>query len=341
MKDIQQLIKKNSQEGRYEDIFPKTFLDAVIDKDSGITLTDILSSFNMYFLSYTGSRETTRLEVPMSIRKQGLWITYVLYDGNTIIEWYGVDAVDDVSWQDGNNWRLGSNMLVGDISISADGNWIINGVDTGIPAKGEKGDKLLVRVSPDKTQIEYSYNNVLWEELFPLDLITPKINIAPVAVIDASQTPNVENIGDPFNTNIQFSLPKAADIKVGTVSTLPAGSKVTVVNSGTQYHVTLDFSIPMGNTGAKGEKGDGWELKGFADAVSNLPSSGNTLGDLYLVGTATPYQAYVWRGSTYGWVNIGTALEVKASIFDGGRADTKYGGTRTIDCGGADAYLTV
>ena len=65
------------------------------------------------------------------------------------------------------------------------------------------------------------------------------------------------------------------------------------------------------------------------------------LGDLYLVGTATPYQAYVWRGSTYGWVNIGTALEVKASIFDGGRADTKYGGTRTIDCGGADAYLTV
>lgn len=92
MKDIQQLIKKNSQEGRYEDIFPKTFLDAVIDKESRTTLTDILSSFNMYFLSYTGSRETTRLEVPMSLRKQGLWITYVLYDGNTIIEWYGINA---------------------------------------------------------------------------------------------------------------------------------------------------------------------------------------------------------------------------------------------------------
>ena len=29
MKDIQQLIKKNSQDGRYEDIFPKTFIDAV------------------------------------------------------------------------------------------------------------------------------------------------------------------------------------------------------------------------------------------------------------------------------------------------------------------------
>lgn len=35
MKDIQQLIKKSSQEGRYEDIFPKTFIDAVLDKESG------------------------------------------------------------------------------------------------------------------------------------------------------------------------------------------------------------------------------------------------------------------------------------------------------------------
>lgn len=341
MKDIQQLIKKNSQEGRYENIFPKTFIDAVLDKESGVTLTDILSSYNMYFLSYVGSKEDTRLQVPMSLRKLGLWVTYVLYDKTIVTEWYGSDNLSDTAWKDGNNWRIGSNMLVGDISISSEGNWIINGVDTGMPARGPQGDKLLVRVSSDLTKIEYSYNSLYWEELFPLNLITPKINIAPTVSIDATNNPSVKNIGDTFNTNIQFSLPKAADIKVGTVSTLPAGSKVTVVNSGTQYHVTLDFSIPMGNTGAKGEKGDGWELKGFVDAVSNLPSSGNILGDLYLVGTATPYQAYVWRGSTYEWVNIGTALEVKASIFDGGRADTKYGGTRTIDCGGADAYLTV
>lgn len=111
MKDIQQLIKRDNLEGGYKDIFPKTFIDAITDRESGTTLTDILSSFNMYFLSYTGSRETTRLEVPMSIRKQGLCITYVL-DGNTITEWYGIDAIDDVSWQDGKNWRLGSNIPV-------------------------------------------------------------------------------------------------------------------------------------------------------------------------------------------------------------------------------------
>lgn len=30
MKDIQQLIKRNNLEGRYEGLFPKTFLDAIL-----------------------------------------------------------------------------------------------------------------------------------------------------------------------------------------------------------------------------------------------------------------------------------------------------------------------
>ena len=47
MKDIQQLIKKNNQEGRYNDIFPKTYTDAVEDRGSGMLLTDILAGFNI------------------------------------------------------------------------------------------------------------------------------------------------------------------------------------------------------------------------------------------------------------------------------------------------------
>ena len=39
MKDIQQLIKKNSQEGRHEGIFHKTFTDAVEDIESGENTT--------------------------------------------------------------------------------------------------------------------------------------------------------------------------------------------------------------------------------------------------------------------------------------------------------------
>lgn len=107
MKDIQQLIKKNSIEGRYENIFPKTFIDAITDRESGITLTDILSSFNMYFLSYVGSRSQTRLEVPSSLRRGGLWITYVLYDKTIVTEWYAGEAIDDASWASDANWRQG------------------------------------------------------------------------------------------------------------------------------------------------------------------------------------------------------------------------------------------
>lgn len=95
----------------------------------------------------------------------------------------------------------------------------------------------------------------------------------------------------------------------------------------------------QGAQGIQGEKGDGWQLKGFVDSVDVLPSSGS-VGDLYLVGTSEPYDAYVYKNSTSKFVNIGNALEVKASIFDGGRADTIYGGAREINCGGADAYLT-
>ena len=158
MKDIQQLIKKNSQEGRYEDIFPKTFIDAVKDRGSGNNLTEILSGFNMYFLSYNGSREQTRLQVPTSIRKTGLWITYVLYDKTVVTEWYAGEAIDDNSWKNLSNWRVGTNMLVGDISISSDGYWIINGVITNTKAQGEQGITPILRVGSNN-HLQVSYTN--------------------------------------------------------------------------------------------------------------------------------------------------------------------------------------
>lgn len=158
MKDIQQLIKKNSQEGRYEDIFPKTFIDAVLDKESGVTLTDILAMFNMLFLSYNGSRSQTRLQVPSSLRREGLWITYVLYDKTVVTEWYSAEAIDDTTFGDSANWRDGSNALVGDISISSDGYWVINGEVTNIKAQGEAGITPILRVGSNN-HLQVSYTN--------------------------------------------------------------------------------------------------------------------------------------------------------------------------------------
>lgn len=158
MKDIQQLIKKNSQEGRYEDIFPKTFIDAVLDKESGVTLTDILAMFNMLFLSYNGSRSQTRLQVPSSLRREGLWVTYVLYDKTVVTEWYSAEAIDDTTFGDSANWRDGSNALVGDISISSDGYWVINGEVTNIKAQGEAGITPILRVGSNN-HLQVSYTN--------------------------------------------------------------------------------------------------------------------------------------------------------------------------------------
>lgn len=303
MKDIQQLIKKNSQEGRYEDIFPKTFLDAVIDKESGTTLTDILSSFNMYFLSYTGSRETTRLEVPMSLRKQGLWITYVLYDGNTIIEWYGINAVDDVSWQDGNNWRLGSNMLVGDISISADGNWIINGVDSGIPARGEKGDSAMLRVNDsNRLQVSYTNGNV-W--------------------IDLSDNP----VYTQFRVN-NNKLEQSIDLgKIWSVVSdyIAAWFRFTGTAGSSQADNVGKIQISRDNgatwSDLSGEFTNSLHIKGYVATVGALPSTA-VQGDIYGVGptydssdtehTNPIYQLYV-KDST-GWVNNGRFTSITAGV---------------------------
>jgi hypothetical protein len=32
MKDIQQLIKRDNQEGKYKDIFPQTYIEAISDR---------------------------------------------------------------------------------------------------------------------------------------------------------------------------------------------------------------------------------------------------------------------------------------------------------------------
>ena len=48
---------------------------------------------------------------------------------------------------------------------------------------------------------------------------------------------------------------QSANISIGSVTTLSAGSNATVVNSGTSMDAVLDFGIPQGATGATGPQG--------------------------------------------------------------------------------------
>lgn len=313
MKDIQQLIKKNSQEGRYEDIFPKTFIDVVEDRESGNNLTEILSGFNMYFLSYNGSREQTRLQVPTSIRKTGLWITYVLYDKTVVTEWYAGEAIDDNSWKNLSNWRVGSNMLVGDISISSDGYWVVNGVVTTTKAQGEQGITPMLRVgSNNHLQVSYT-NGSSWVDASTSPVYTQfRINNNKLEQsVDLGQTWAV--VSDYIASWFRFT---------GTAGSSQAD------NVG-KIQISRDNGVTWSDL--SGEFTNSLHIKGYVATVATLPSTA-VQGDIYGVGptydpsdteqTNPIYQLYV-KDST-GWVNNGRFTSIAAGVVqDTGTSTTE------------------
>lgn len=151
-----QLVRKDYLEG-YRKVFPKTFIDAIRDRETDMPLAEILQGFNMYFLSYTGDKASTRCSISPFLRKEGLWITYVLYDHTVVTEWYNSDNIDDEAFGSDENWRQANNTLVGDLSVSADGYWVINGEKTESIARGETGITPLLRFNSDNT-FQVSYN---------------------------------------------------------------------------------------------------------------------------------------------------------------------------------------
>jgi hypothetical protein len=312
MKDIQQLIKKNSQEGRYEDIFPKTFIDAVIDKGSQESLTDILSGFNMYFLSYNGSKESTRLQVPMSIRKMGLWITYVLFDKTVVTEWYADELIDDTNWGIDSNWRVGSNMLVGDISISADGFWVINGVVTTTKAQGEQGITPILRVGSNN-HLQVSYSNG-----------TTYIDVSPNPVFTQFRV---------ANNKLEQSLDLGATWSVVS-DYIAAWFRFTGTTGSSQADNVGKIQISRDNgatwSDLSGEFTNSLHIKGYVATVGALPSTA-VQGDIYGVGptydpsdtaqTNPIYQLYV-KDST-GWVDNGRFTSIAAGVVqDTGNSET-------------------
>lgn len=303
MKDIQQLIKKNSQEGRYEDIFPKTFIDAVLDKESGVTLTDILAMFNMLFLSYNGSRSQTRLQVPSSLRRQGLWVTYVLYDKTVVTEWYSAEAIDDTTFGDSANWRDGSNALVGDISISSDGYWAINGEVTNIKAQGEAGITPILRVgSNNHLQVSYT-NGSTYADVSPNPVFTQ---------FRVSNNKLEQSVDLGLTWTVASNYIAAWFRFTGTTGSSQADNVGKIQISRDNGATWSDLS---------GEFTNSLHIKGYVATVGTLPSTA-VQGDIYGVGptydpsdtehTNPIYQLYV-KDST-GWINNGRFTSISAGV---------------------------
>jgi hypothetical protein len=134
---------------------------------------------------------------------------------------------------------------------------------------------------------------------------------------------------------------EAATIAVGTVATGEPGTSVLVSNSGTSVSAILDFTIPRGAVGQtgdvgpqgpqgiqglKGEDGSSVVLKGAVTSFADLPTAGNTEGDLFIV--QNDGNGYVWGGS--GWVNVGQIRGPKGDTGAQGPAGPAPAGTGAV-----------
>mgnify|MGYP001220058928 FL=1 len=70
-----QLYEKLGQNS-YDKVFPITYLQNILDKDTNNDLTVVLSRFNHLWIPYQGTRVNTRKAVPAIFRRNSLTISY-------------------------------------------------------------------------------------------------------------------------------------------------------------------------------------------------------------------------------------------------------------------------
>lgn len=301
----QQLVKKDS-DGRYSNVMPKSWIEAIKDKSTGQSLVETLQGFNMYFLYYNGNTSATRCSVPMILRKKGLWITYVKYDGNVYTEWYAGSNIDDKSWGNSSNWRIGNNTLVGDITISANGNWVINGAETKFKAVGEKGNTPLIRVANNRLQVSYdlgdTYRNVTENPVY-------------------TQFRN-------YNNKIQVSTDLGATWTDAS-DEIAAYFRWQVTTKDTQANNVGRLQISRDNktwTNLSNDIINNLHISKYIGANEPLPTSGIAEGTIYAKGPTYAVEdtsnsnpiyrlwVYAWKGNTLAWQDNGEFTSIAAGI---------------------------
>lgn len=301
----QQLVKKDS-DGRYSNVMPKSWIEAIKDKNTGQTLVEILQGFNMYFLPYNGNTSATRCSVPMILRKKGLWITYVKYDGNVYTEWYAASDIDDKSWGDSSNWRIGNNTLVGDITISSNGNWVINGTESEFKAVGEKGNTPLIRVANNRLQVSYDLGDTYR---------------------NATENPVYTQFRN-YNNKIQVSTDLGATWTDAS-DEIAAYFRWQATTGDTQANNVGRLQISRDNetwTNLSNNIVNNLHISKYIGANEPLPTSGIAEGTIYAKGPTYAVEdtsnsnpiyrlwVYAWKGNTLAWQDNGEFTSIAAGI---------------------------
>lgn len=132
--------------------------------------------------------------------------------------------------------------------IGPNGNWYINGADTGKPSQGET------------PEIGENGNWFIGETDtgLPSRGITPNFKAGNTATLPAGSEATASITGTPENPILNLGIPqgdngKTPNIQIGTVEALPAGSEATANITGEPENLKLNLGIP------RGQDGESWE----------------------------------------------------------------------------------
>lgn len=107
--------------------------------------------------------------------------------------------------------------------------------------------------------------------------------------------------GDPGSSGPPGAPGLAANVSVGTTTTGAPGSAASVTDSDPTGNAVLNFTIPRGDVGPIGPAGTGILIKGTVPTAASLPTTGNTVGDLWIALDTS--HGWAWNGTT--WVDTG------------------------------------
>lgn len=165
------------------------------------------------------------------------------------------------------------------------------------------------------------------------------VAVSRTVTLPSGSDASVSNEGTDTNARLVFGIPRGASgvyvLADGeTESDIPTDAEVALFPVGEDLHILdgrgiVSITRTTGNGAAgstdiytiaysdkttsaftvyNGKDGAGFKPIGFKSSASDLPATANP-GESYFVGTASPYDVYVWSGTE--WKNIGVINGIK------------------------------
>lgn len=119
---------------------------------------------------------------------------------------------------------------------------------------------------------------------------------------------------------------KAATVKIGKTTTLPAGSQATVVNRGTETDAVLEFGIPRGSSGGSGGGAAAWgEIEGSLSNQTDLADALSRKADASSLGSLASKNSVDYETEVANKPALGTMASVNDAPSNGNEYVRKNG----------------